>query len=219
MPSMSVTHTDWSIWSGVTSSSGLTVSITSLLLFSASFAICSTCAGNVAEKSAPCLFAGGGIAFRIFRIASRKPMSSSWSASSRQTMARFSRRGLKPLVLSKWSCKRPGVATRMSIGLRASSPWSPLMLVPPKKHAEPNCGWYLSRSLASSEIWEASSRVGESTMAPTAPPTPPGRPRISSMMGTRKASVLPVPVRARARTSCLASIGPMVAACTMVMSS
>mmetsp|Transcript_22289 Transcript_22289/g.46805 ORF Transcript_22289/g.46805 Transcript_22289/m.46805 type:complete len:239 (-) Transcript_22289:255-971(-) len=119
-------------------------------------------------------------------------------------------------LFSRWSLRRPGVATRMSGGWRKPSRSRP-GLVPPTMHCTRTPGWSLQSWLASSSICCASSRVGE--MMSTQMPCTLGARRMCSTAGIRNASVLPVPVLALARTSTPVSEVGMDACCTSVMNS
>ncbi|CAB3891742.1 hypothetical protein LMG1860_04880 [Achromobacter denitrificans] len=80
---------------------------------------------NVAENSRfwRCL----GRSARILRMSRMKPMSSMRSASS---STRISTPERSTVFWPQWSSRRPGVATRMSSGLRSAEIWG-LILTPP----------------------------------------------------------------------------------------
>ena len=110
---------------------------------------------------------------------------------------------------------RPGVATRKSHAWLFILLRSELMFVPPNT----TCAfrlWNVNSDLASSWIWLASSRVGESTRHETAPRAAGPALIIVSIEGSRNATVLPEPVLALARTSKPRRIGGSVWSCTVV---
>ena len=141
---------------------------------------------------------------------SRKPISSMRSASS---STKYSR-SLKSRVLrSKCSFRRPGVPTRISGFLRRRADWL-LQFSPPQTV----CTFICVKAASPSHILatcSASSRVGVRI-----------RPRVPALgllwsiqrcnRGTKKASVLPLPVSAATRRSLPSSAGGKVAACTSV---
>ena len=142
------------------------------------------------------------------------PISRSWSASSSTSTFKDAHRGARLLVW-KWSMSRPGVATRKSHAWLFILLRSELMFVPPNT----TCAfrlWNVNSDLASSWIWLASSRVGESTRHETAPRAAGPALIIVSIEGSRNATVLPEPVLALARTSKPRRIGGSVWSCTVV---
>mmetsp|Transcript_12513 Transcript_12513/g.50268 ORF Transcript_12513/g.50268 Transcript_12513/m.50268 type:complete len:217 (+) Transcript_12513:579-1229(+) len=160
-------------------------------------AICFTWLGTVAEKSS--VWRWRGMNPRILSMLGLNPISSSWSASSSTSTLRFWHLGWSPDV-SKWSMRRPGVATRKSHRCEFILPRSDLMFVPPNTTCDLSA-WNLSSLSDSSWICDASSRVGESTSTETSPARIVGDRSSVSMDGTRNAIVLPDPVLALARTS------------------
>mmetsp|Transcript_416 Transcript_416/g.938 ORF Transcript_416/g.938 Transcript_416/m.938 type:complete len:285 (-) Transcript_416:130-984(-) len=142
-----------------------------------------------------------GSFFMICRMAGWKPMSSSWSPSSNTSTERRVSSGASELF-SRWSFRRPGVATRMS-GVRCvNSLMSRLTFVPPYMTWMRKPAWKRSSRAPSSAICCASSRVGLSTSALTAPRRcAGGMAARRSSVGIRNASVLPVPVLAFTSTS------------------
>mmetsp|Transcript_2450 Transcript_2450/g.2834 ORF Transcript_2450/g.2834 Transcript_2450/m.2834 type:complete len:201 (-) Transcript_2450:277-879(-) len=151
-------------------------------------------------------------------MAGLNPMSSIWSASSKMSTLIFLIRSAKAGVLSRWSCNRPGVATRKSTRSRFRRSF--FMSRPPKITVIPK-SWKVNSFNASAPICEASSRVGERIRQemgrlPDCLATA-GALRIVSTAGTRNAKVFPVPVLAFARTSKPSIMIGNVAACTGVM--
>ncbi len=104
----------------------------------------------------------------------------------------------------KWSSRRPGVATMTSTPLRNACSCGP-MPTPPNTDAAVTGVW-TARSLSSSTIWAASSRVGVSTRARVVPR---GLSIRRWRIGRTNAAVFPLPVMAAARTSRPASAGGM----------
>mmetsp|Transcript_28501 Transcript_28501/g.71749 ORF Transcript_28501/g.71749 Transcript_28501/m.71749 type:complete len:223 (+) Transcript_28501:2091-2759(+) len=151
-------------------------------------------AGMVAETRTVCL--RSGIFFKISWSCTAKPSSNRRSASSKTT---YSQRANESSASCRWCIRRPGVAISAS-GLRASrSNWSSIES-PPTSRQSSSCGFKKwPSSLANLSVCTASSRVGDSTIART--PTVDVCARSFSSMGTRKAAVLPEPVRAIATTS------------------
>lgn len=98
----------------------------------------------------------------ILFISSSKPISKIRSASSITSALRF--RKTKPLVFSRWSSKRPGVATIRFTPLTSLST-SALLFAPPI--TIPNVWeWCAMRSFATPKICNASSRVGDTITIP-----------------------------------------------------
>ena len=147
--------------------------------------------GMVALKNSVCL--RGGRCLRMRLMSGRNPMSSIRSASS---STRYSRCASLAYGWRKWSSSRPGVATMTSTPVRNACSCGPMPM--PPNTAAAVMGVCTATSLRSSTIWAASSRVGVITSARVTP-------RFSSIrwcrMGSRKASVLPLPVWAQARRS------------------
>mmetsp|Transcript_144764 Transcript_144764/g.403378 ORF Transcript_144764/g.403378 Transcript_144764/m.403378 type:complete len:461 (+) Transcript_144764:707-2089(+) len=176
-----------------------------------------TFSGNVAEKSNVCRVSLEGSILSIWSICGRKPMSKSRSASSKTSTRRCSQRCAKP-EFSRWSFRRPGVATRTAGGGDPLSRlFSVLMLVPPTTHWTPRLElWKVRSTRASFAVCWASSRVGASTSTPMWPFGGGLRTRLS-IAGMRKPRVFPVPVFALAITSTPERQGWMVCACTLVI--
>mmetsp|Transcript_7803 Transcript_7803/g.12174 ORF Transcript_7803/g.12174 Transcript_7803/m.12174 type:complete len:222 (-) Transcript_7803:251-916(-) len=173
----------------------------------------------VALKSSVCRPDLGGRCCRILTMEGRKPMSSSWSHSSRMRHWRPAQASRKPGVFSRWSSSRPGVATRMSGVRRLKLDTSLVIFVPPNTTCNPR-SWNFSSCLASSAICWASSRVGEMTSAETRPRrAAAGAAKMRSIAGRRKPRVLPVPVLAFASTSLPCRETGRVCACTRVIRS
>mmetsp|Transcript_16756 Transcript_16756/g.42790 ORF Transcript_16756/g.42790 Transcript_16756/m.42790 type:complete len:240 (-) Transcript_16756:328-1047(-) len=159
---------------------------------------------SVAEKSSDCRLPGGGRAFKIFSSAGRNPASSKVSTSSNTSAPTPASRCAKPGVPSMWSISRPGVQTSSG-----AQPLRPIRLrslsirVPPTNSCTSTEGTSCAHSRSASvAICAASSRVGAMTTAPAWPGCEPLRERtMRSTTGMRNASVLPVPVCARASKS------------------
>mmetsp|Transcript_12808 Transcript_12808/g.36889 ORF Transcript_12808/g.36889 Transcript_12808/m.36889 type:complete len:248 (+) Transcript_12808:942-1685(+) len=151
-----------------------------------------SCAGKVAEKRRHCLEIG--VPSRIFCSCSAKPSSKSRSASS---MTSTSTRERDKSASSMWCMSLPGVAMTMS-GLFAKCSNCASMACPPtsKQHRK---SLNLLNCLKNLAVCMANSRVGDKATArnPTATLCRCSR----SMIGIRKAAVLPEPVRAMATTS------------------
>ena len=155
-----------------------------------------------------------GRARAIFSMSGAKPWSNKRSASSRTKNLTLDSLLRRP-DCSMWSSRRPGVwwwcqlgflglamamnkltATRMSARRVVSRKVSDFMLVPPITHWTPRPVFWISFS-ASAWICCAKSRVGETISAETVPPG--GSLALRRwMIGSRKATVFPVPVFARA---------------------
>mmetsp|Transcript_1851 Transcript_1851/g.6434 ORF Transcript_1851/g.6434 Transcript_1851/m.6434 type:complete len:286 (-) Transcript_1851:351-1208(-) len=141
------------------------------------------------------------------------PRSSILSASSRTSTRRpeQSNEGVSSMC---WS-RRPGVHT--STFTPATRAFSASTSLPPISSAALRLCLGPTR-LSCWKIWDASSRVGDTTSAPT-PSIAPHRARNrDSRSGTRNARVLPEPVLAAPSTSRPHSACGMVARCTAVMS-
>ena len=151
----------------------------------------------------------------------RKPMSSSWSASSNTSVCRppgaCSAGASAPL--RRWSISRPGVATRMSGTRAAILDASLFMLVPPTTTCTLSGGrWNCTSLPASAAIWAASSRVGEMTRHAIVRGGR-GWALMRSMAGSKKAMVLPLPVLALQTTSEPLRQAGKDMACTFVQNS
>mmetsp|Transcript_13717 Transcript_13717/g.43147 ORF Transcript_13717/g.43147 Transcript_13717/m.43147 type:complete len:231 (+) Transcript_13717:1155-1847(+) len=142
-------------------------------LYKASLASSSTALVCVAEKSTVCRSLLVGTAARILRSSPSKPASSRRSASSSTSMAHAdrSREGASlPLMPTRWSSSRPGVAitnlppTTLVESLAASPrrSWPPIMRTGDKD------AWAARSCLAVPKSCMASSRVGTSTSSRTA---------------------------------------------------
>ena len=124
----------------------LTLTLTLALTLALALALaltptCATSAGIVAEKSSVWREAAvGRRARRMASIAGRKPMSSSWSASSKMSTCTALKACSMPCPSSR-STRRPGVATRMAGGRWARAETSAETLVPPTTARELSCGW------------------------------------------------------------------------------
>mmetsp|Transcript_64590 Transcript_64590/g.154114 ORF Transcript_64590/g.154114 Transcript_64590/m.154114 type:complete len:228 (-) Transcript_64590:458-1141(-) len=129
-------------------SSAPTVSMNEYCCRIASCAMLFTSPGIVAEKSSVCRVSFGGSRASMAWIAGRKPMSSSWSASSKIMHRRFEH-SLSSPEFSRWSLSRPGVATSIA-GWSRKPVLSLFMLVPPTTTITLTPWWNLTRRRASS---------------------------------------------------------------------
>mmetsp|Transcript_10903 Transcript_10903/g.31954 ORF Transcript_10903/g.31954 Transcript_10903/m.31954 type:complete len:393 (+) Transcript_10903:775-1953(+) len=165
---------------------------------SANFVRACSCAGKVAEKSSVWRSSRGGSLPRIRSIAGRKPMSRSWSASSKTSARRLPSKGCSPLFV-RWSSRRPGVATRTRGACCLKDLVSAFMFVPPSMVIVRCSGMKRSKALDSSAVCIASSRVGERQRTLIGPLE--RSESVAWSAGSKKARVLPVPVFAFAITS------------------
>src|SRR6185436_13785017 len=120
------------------------------------------------------------------------PMSSMRSASSRTRMPTLSSFAMRCSIRSR---SRPGVATRTSTPVRRAWAWG-FWPTPPKTTVWRRWRWRPYRAKLS-PIWEASSRVGESTRTRTWRGLGTGTDWSRWRMGSANAAVLPVPVWAQ----------------------
>mmetsp|Transcript_29845 Transcript_29845/g.75557 ORF Transcript_29845/g.75557 Transcript_29845/m.75557 type:complete len:208 (-) Transcript_29845:230-853(-) len=172
-----------------------------------------TSLGIVAEKRRVWRVSLGGRNLSIVRMAGRKPMSRSWSASSKMRHLSWEHSWASP-EFSRWSLSLPGVATSREGGLL--KPWMSLfMLVPPTMHITVMVRCICTTILASSSICCASSLVGD--MMRTEMPLTGGSRITCSTAGMRKESVLPVPVLALARRSTPVRATGIDCCCTIVI--
>ena len=162
---------------------------------------------SVAEKSKVCR--SDGVRATIFFTAGRKPMSSMRSASSSTSTPTWS---MLAWPESRRSCRRPGVAT--STSQPRASAWYWGSYATPPTSVTVRCPVCAQMVPATSSICWASSRVGVMTSMSGPSPAPACPRRLS--VGSRNASVLPVPVCAAASTSLPASTRGMACACTGV---
>mmetsp|Transcript_72536 Transcript_72536/g.164604 ORF Transcript_72536/g.164604 Transcript_72536/m.164604 type:complete len:228 (-) Transcript_72536:183-866(-) len=150
-------------------------------------------------------------------MARRKPISRSWSASSKMSTRKSWQSSLSP-EFSMWSIRRPGVAIRTAGGDLCRAACSDLTLVPPTTHCTPkSVPWKVKSVRASSAVCSASSRVGDRHKTAIWPLGGGLRTSPVSTAGMRKPSVFPVPVLALATTSEPDRQGSMVCACTFVI--
>ena len=149
---------------------------------------------------------------RIAVSVASNPRSRMRSASSRTRSCRLV--ASKPTVSSRCCSSRPGVATRTFIPrMRCASSWR--SLPPMTSPADRSC--CTPRVRSTSKIWRASSRVGETTSAPSPSAFDHRSRKSSSSSGTRNASVFPDPVFAAPRMSRPASACGIAARCTSVI--
>ncbi|MNR27708.1 hypothetical protein D3C85_1449930 [compost metagenome] len=149
---------------------------------------------KVAENSS--VWRSFGSIASTFLMSWMKPMSSMRSASS---STRISTPDRSTVFWPAWSSRRPGVATRMSTGLRS---WAICGLMPtPPNITIDFSGRYLPYSRTDSSTWAASSRVGVSTSARGRPFCLDGWSIRRCSSGRVKPAVLPVPVCAAASRS------------------
>mmetsp|Transcript_42391 Transcript_42391/g.130877 ORF Transcript_42391/g.130877 Transcript_42391/m.130877 type:complete len:358 (-) Transcript_42391:282-1355(-) len=155
-----------------------------------------TSADCVAEKRSVCRSAVRGSWSRIPVTASWKPISSRRSASSSTSICTLSTDSDD--ASDRWCSTRPGVPTTMVMS--ANRFFSSSTLRPPVSSAAAN-GWRQPTTCRTLKICSASSRVGERMSAPR-PLSPSQRSTCRrSITGSRKASVLPLPVLAAPSTS------------------
>mmetsp|Transcript_20526 Transcript_20526/g.36475 ORF Transcript_20526/g.36475 Transcript_20526/m.36475 type:complete len:310 (+) Transcript_20526:640-1569(+) len=191
-------HTCCLTWTLVSEALSFTVLTKSKSGFMMSLQSFCTLGGVVAEKRTVLLRCFGGRWDNILSKSLWKPWSNSWSASSRMRFLRPETLSLKPGVVSRWSRRRPGVATRMSTWLfRERTRKSLLFFVPPITHSSLGTvfrSWNLSSFSVSFLICRASSLVGEMTMVLILPLLPKFVDRTDSTAGIMNARVFPVPV-------------------------
>mmetsp|Transcript_4574 Transcript_4574/g.9627 ORF Transcript_4574/g.9627 Transcript_4574/m.9627 type:complete len:281 (-) Transcript_4574:712-1554(-) len=169
---------------------------TSILTGSTRDARCSFCTLLVMVALKSMVFlppAASGMTDRILSSSSSKSMDNIRSASSR--MRYRTDRRLKPLVFSRWSTSRPGVATTMCGRFARATAWDTMSTPPTTQTVEHPTE--LPSAFTTSWIWKASSRVGARMTAKSRC----GLLRRAWRMGRANAPVLPLPVSARPMTS------------------
>ena len=164
--------------------------------------------GSVAEKSS--VWRASGTPRMMSWICSANPISKSRSASSNTTTSTMPRE--KSCSSVRWCARRPGVAMMMSGLLDSAAHCASMPSPPTMRHTRRLVKLHSARAKRS--VWEASSRVGESTSARAPAMDVCALRRLTT--GTRKDAVLPEPVRAIATRSWPSSATGMVLRCTGV---